>query len=144
REGLCQLLAPEADIAVVGEAGDAQEARQLAARLRPDVVLMDINLPGGDGVGAAEAILAERPQTAVVMLTMYGEVAPGARAVLGLLVAGRSNKEIARELRLAVSTVKNDLSALFRKLGARDRTQAAVRALALGLAPEGGAAGAAR
>src|SRR5439155_18267406 len=61
------------------------------------------------------------------------------RALLALLVAGQSNKEIARALRLAESTVKNNLSGLFRKLGAQDRTQAAVRALARGLVAPGGA-----
>src|SRR5919206_4202851 len=81
REGLRQLLAPEADIAVVGEAGDAGEARRLARELGPDVVLLDINLPDADGVEAAEAILAERPETAVVMLTMYRPEEHADRAV---------------------------------------------------------------
>lgn len=56
-------------------------------------------------------------------------------ALLRMLVAGKSNKEIARELVLAESTVKNNLSLLFQKLGARDRTQAAVIAISRGVLP---------
>jgi DNA-binding NarL/FixJ family response regulator len=56
--------------------------------------------------------------------------------LLRMLVDGKSNKEIASELDLAESTVKNNLSLLFQKLGARDRTQAAVYAIARGLLPK--------
>ena len=59
-------------------------------------------------------------------------------ALVRLLVEGKSNKEMARALGVAESTVKNQLSPLFRKLGVQDRTQAAVYALAHGLVPEPG------
>jgi DNA-binding NarL/FixJ family response regulator len=73
REGLAGLLAYQDDFAVVGEAGDAEEAQAQARRLRPDLVLMDIDLPGEDGVAATRRIVAELPGTTVVMLTVYDD-----------------------------------------------------------------------
>lgn len=72
REGIRALLEKDASFTVVGEAGDGQEAIRLVARERPDVVLMDIALPGGiGGLEATEAILAEVPETRIVILTQY-------------------------------------------------------------------------
>jgi len=72
RQGIRALLEREPGVAVVGEAGDGQEALRLARELRPEVVFMDLSLPGGlGGLEAAEAILAELPQTKVVFLTQY-------------------------------------------------------------------------
>ncbi len=201
RQGLRQLLELEEDIEVVGDASDGQEAQEMVRQLRPDVVLMDINMPDVDGITATRTILSEFPRTSVVILTMYREddyafqaVRAGARGyllknagsqdvvravrvtsqgasmidptlvpsllrefhrlvnnpgtpkverlndremtLLRMLVDGKSNKEIANELDLAESTVKNNLSLLFQKLGARDRTQAAVYAIARGLLPK--------
>ncbi len=201
RQGLRQLLELEDDIEVVGDASTGEEAQLMVRELRPDVVLMDINMPDVDGITATRAILAEYPNTSIVILTMYREddyafqaVRAGARGyllknagsqdvvravrvtsqgasmvdptlvpsllrefhrlvnnptapkverlndremtLLRMLVDGKSNKEIANELDLAESTVKNNLSLLFQKLGARDRTQAAVYAIARGLLPK--------
>ena len=69
RKGICALLAEAESIAVVGEAGDGEQAVEEARRLRPQVILMDLRLPGLDGVAATRAILAEQPETAVVVLT---------------------------------------------------------------------------
>lgn len=69
RKGICALLADAESIAVVGEAGDGEQAVEEARRLRPQVILMDLRLPGIDGVAATRAILAEQPETAVVVLT---------------------------------------------------------------------------
>ena len=69
RKGVCALLAEAEGIAVAGEAGDGEQAVAEARRLRPRVILMDLRLPGLDGVAATRAILAELPETAVVALT---------------------------------------------------------------------------
>jgi DNA-binding NarL/FixJ family response regulator len=72
REGLRVLLERETAFEVVGETGDGHEAVKLAGKLEPDVILMDISMPGGiGGLEAAEAILADRPQTRILMLTQY-------------------------------------------------------------------------
>jgi DNA-binding NarL/FixJ family response regulator len=72
REGLRSILEQEPGFEVVGEAGDGQEAIREARRLKPDVALMDLNLPGGiGGLEATEAILAELPATRVIILTQY-------------------------------------------------------------------------
>jgi DNA-binding NarL/FixJ family response regulator len=77
REGLRGMLAAEPDIEVVGEAGSGPEAVALAARLRPDVVLMDLRMPGGDGVEATRQLAG----TTVVVLTTYDSDADILRAV---------------------------------------------------------------
>src|ERR1041384_4933349 len=70
RQGLRQLLELEEEIEVIGDAADGEEAQQLVRQLRPDVVLMDINMPDVDGITATRAILSEFPRTSVVILTM--------------------------------------------------------------------------
>lgn len=69
RKGVCALLMDAEDIAVVGEAGNGREAIELASRLRPQVILMDLKLPGLGGVEAIREILAEQPETGIVALT---------------------------------------------------------------------------
>jgi two-component system response regulator NreC len=72
REGLRTILEQEPGFEVIGEAGDGQEAIREARRLEPDVILMDLNLPGGiGGLEATEAVLADRPETKVIILTQY-------------------------------------------------------------------------
>lgn len=68
-EGLVGALKAEPDVEVVGTAGTVQEATQMAARLAPDVVVMDYRLPDGDGVSATAAICRESPGSSVVMVT---------------------------------------------------------------------------
>lgn len=72
REGIRAILEKDPEFSVVGEAGDGQQAVRLVGQVRPDVVLMDISLPGGiGGLEATEEILAGNPNVKVIMLTQY-------------------------------------------------------------------------
>lgn len=84
RAGLAALLRTSPDITVVGEAADGQQAVDLAAQLRPDVILMDLSMPLLDGVAATRAVLADSPGTRVVVLTSFADH----RRVTDALAAG--------------------------------------------------------
>ncbi|RBY81826.1 response regulator transcription factor [Blastococcus sp. TF02A-26] len=71
RAGFRMILEAQDDLVVVGEAGDGQEAVEIARRERPDVVLMDIRMPRLDGIAATRAIVAENPATRVLVLTTF-------------------------------------------------------------------------
>lgn len=72
REGVRALLEQDPEFQVVGETGDGQEAIRLAGRLRPEVLLMDVSLPGGmGGLEATEAIVRDCPDVKVIILTQY-------------------------------------------------------------------------
>ncbi|MDH3283380.1 MAG: response regulator transcription factor [Acidobacteriota bacterium] len=74
REGIRAILEKKSELEVVGECGDGQQAIRDTDRLKPDVVLMDLNLPGGiGGLEAAEAILGDHPGTKVIILTQHGD-----------------------------------------------------------------------
>jgi DNA-binding NarL/FixJ family response regulator len=73
RAGLKMLCEAQPDIDVVGEADNGRDAVMLAARLTPDVVVMDLRMPGVDGITATGRILAERPATRVLVLTTFGD-----------------------------------------------------------------------
>lgn len=73
RAGLRMLIEDTADLAVVGEAADGVEAVRLYAELRPDLVVMDLRMPGLDGVGATRQILASSPQAKVLVLTTFDD-----------------------------------------------------------------------
>ncbi len=185
------LLSVHDDIAVVGEAGDGREAVDLATALAPDVILLDLKLPGLDGLGvlaelrdrglpARVLVLTSALDPASVTLAMragaagflYKDVDPDAlvravrsvndgntllapeaagllvragagreavrglgaltgreREVLAQIAEGRSNREIARLLRVSEKTVKTHVSSVLAKLGVADRTQAALYAV---------------
>jgi DNA-binding NarL/FixJ family response regulator len=73
RRGFRRMLEDEADIVVVGEASDGEEAVRLAKKLRPQVILMDCALPGMSGLAATRKILVDASQSAVLMLSMHSE-----------------------------------------------------------------------
>jgi DNA-binding NarL/FixJ family response regulator len=73
RSGLVTLIATTDDIEIVGEAGGGEQAVSLADELAPDVVLMDLSMPGMDGVEATRLILAAHPQIRVVVLTSFAD-----------------------------------------------------------------------
>ena len=214
RSGIRSLLQRHPEFDIVGEAGDGMEGVKRAAQLKPDVVLLDLHMPGLSGREAAQLISRETPDSHVLMLTVseeaedlletlragacgyllknietdtlvsairtaaHGEsvvsprmmgkllgglrgapaepsaeraggrpatptlrgegperLTPREREILGFIARGASNKEIARELDLAESTVKIHVQNTLRKLGLASRVQAAVYAVEHGIAP---------
>jgi DNA-binding NarL/FixJ family response regulator len=188
RIGLASILNAQPDLDVVAEAGDVPEALALCERERPDVVLMDLRLPGGGGANATLTIRTRWPETRVLIVTTYDhdadihdalqagacgcvlkdntsagflaavraahrgekvlppdmvtrlrerlhrkELSPRELGVLRLLVTGMSNKEISSKLAIGEESVKTHLSGVFLKLGAADRTQAAIEAIRQGI-----------
>jgi two-component system, NarL family, response regulator len=188
RTGLVSIIQARPDMAVVAEAVSGEQAIELYRRHRPDLVLMDLRMPGLDGVEAMKAIRGEFRDARFLVLTMYrrdedvyrafcagalgyvlksassDELIAAVRAVgqgrryippalaarmserlpllelsareldvLRLICKGMANKDIAARLGIAENTVKNHVAAILDKLGAQDRTQAAVYALERGI-----------
>lgn len=204
RAGFQVILSSAGDIDVVGEAATGPQAVALVGRLRPDVVCMDVRMPGGDGLTATRAIMdaagADAPAVLVVTTFdlddyVFGALEAGAAGfilkdaepddlidavrrlasgdgmighavtrrviaefarrrapaprtealdllttreaeIVRLLLAGRSNAEIAAELFVGTSTVKSHLGHVLTKTGARDRLQLALWARENGLGPD--------
>ena len=113
RDHLAKLLGFEPDIEVVGTASSGAEAIELAARILPDVVLMDINMPDMDGITATERLSARVPAAAVVMMSVQGEADYLRRSML----AG------AREF-LVKPFSSDELTASIRQVNAREREKA--------------------
>lgn len=188
RQGIAALVAGEADMTLVAEATNGREAIQQFRAYRPDVTLMDLQLPEMSGVDAIIAIRSEFPEARIIVLTTYaGDVQAlralqaGARAyllknevhtdllttiravssgkkalspqvsfdlaehvadgvltnaevhVLQLIAAGNANKQIADRLSITEDTVKGRVKTILSKLGANDRTHAAMIGLKRGI-----------
>jgi DNA-binding NarL/FixJ family response regulator len=103
RTGLRAMLDAHADLDVVAEASTGTEVIDLAARLRPDVILMDLRMPQGDGVSATAAIRERHPDTRVLVLTTYETDADILRAIeagaTGYLLKDATSDEIVRGIR---------------------------------------------
>ncbi len=107
RQGIRALLASVPDVELIGEAATGEDAVARAAALRPDVVLMDIKMPGTNGVEATRRVLNENPRVGVVVLTMledddsvFAAMRAGAR---GYVVKGADEGEMLRVVRAAAS-----------------------------------------
>lgn len=103
RSGMSALLMTETDLEVVGEAGTGIEASERAATLQPDVILMDLNMPGLNGIEATRRITYGSPHIAVLVLTMFEDddsvfaaLQAGAR---GYLLKGAPKAEVLRSIR---------------------------------------------
>jgi len=107
REGLVLLLGTLPGIAVVGQAADGEAAVELVAAVRPQVVLMDLNMPGCDGATATARITAGYPGTRVVVLTTYADdesIIGALRAgALGYLTKDATRSEIGRAIHAAAA-----------------------------------------
>jgi DNA-binding NarL/FixJ family response regulator len=105
RDGLRAILEKDSRMTIVGEASDGHEAVALARKLMPNVVVMDITMPGLNGIDATRQIVAEMPQTKVIGLSMNSD----RRYVLAMLAAGASGyllkNAASEELRRAIDAV---------------------------------------
>ena len=112
REGTQQLLEQDADLTVIGEAADGEEAVRLAAELHPDVVVMDVRLPRLNGIEATKAIKDRHPDLPILILSAYDDD----RYVFPLLDAGANGYLLkttsAAELARAIRTVQAGKTAL--------------------------------
>ncbi len=110
REGFRALLQLEADITVIGEARDGREAVELAVKLRPEVVVMDVAMPQLNGLGAARQIVEALPDTRVIMLSAYSDD-PYIHRALAVGATGFLIKQASAQcLAKAIRAVKNGKS----------------------------------
>lgn len=103
REGVTAVVGAEADMIIAGEAGDGAEALAKFIALAPDVTLMDLKMPGADGVSAISAIRAESPDARIVVLTTYAGDAQALRALRagasGYLLKSSLRRELIETIR---------------------------------------------
>jgi two-component system response regulator NreC len=107
RSGLRRILAEEPDIEVAGEAGTAEQAVELARRTRPDVLVMDLGLPGASGIAATGRVRQASPDTAVLVLTAHNDVVYLRRAfaagATGYLLKEAADIELVQAVRTVAS-----------------------------------------
>lgn len=103
RAGIRRILEEDEEFSIVGEASDGKQAIELAERLRPDVVLLDVAMPGLDGVEATRRLSKNRPPTHVLIVTMYADEHHAARLLrmgaLGYMVKDAAPSELAEAIR---------------------------------------------
>jgi DNA-binding NarL/FixJ family response regulator len=146
REGLVLLLGTLPGITVAGEAADGNAAVELVATVKPQVVLMDLNMPGCDGVTATARITAEHPGTRVVVLTTYADdesiIGALQAGALGYLTKEATRAEIGRAVHAAAAgQAILDPGVQQRLLSAAARAPGVPAASAVPGAPGSGAAG---
>jgi DNA-binding NarL/FixJ family response regulator len=112
-EGVSQLMTGEEGIRIVGIAATLSEASQMMSELRPQVVLLDVALPDGDGIDALPELLLSSPETKVIVLTMFAEPSVIRRAMdaqaQGYLLKNTTKEELVEAIR-AVAMGENYLS----------------------------------
>jgi DNA-binding NarL/FixJ family response regulator len=128
REGLSGMLAGQPDFEVVGQASDGSQGVSMNAELRPDVILMDLRMPGMDGVTAIREINAAMPQTNILVLTTYDSDVDIVRAVeagaTGYLLKDTPREDLFRAVRAASNGESVLAPAVAARLMTRMRTPA--------------------
>ena len=124
REGLAALLARQPDLKVVAEASDATEAYRVVAATEPDVVLLDLSLPGESGLEVGRRLLRQRPKQRILAVTMLRDRTHVAQAlelgILGYATKDQPGDELLAAIRAVVSRqsyLSPSLSAVPRELG---------------------------
>jgi DNA-binding NarL/FixJ family response regulator len=102
RQGITALLASEPDLNVVGQAGTLEEARRMAAELRPDLVLLDLYLPDGDSLGLLEDLRSQPDPPRVVVLTAHNDQDHIAAKAMRLGASGFVGKQVFGEEMLRI------------------------------------------
>jgi two-component system, NarL family, response regulator NreC len=105
RTGVRSIFASQPDVSIVAEAGDARHAYEAAETTQPDVMVMDLNLPGVDGISATREVLRRSPQTKVLILSMYTDEIHAARALAAGASGYAMKTQPPEELMEAVRTV---------------------------------------
>jgi DNA-binding NarL/FixJ family response regulator len=119
RESIVKAVAGEPDLEVIGEAADGEHALELTRELKPDLLLLDVAMPGVDGLTVAEKLRQERGDLRIIMLTMHDDELSVERA-LGIPVDGYISKSAAIvELLTAIATVRS--GGTYLSDGVRDR-----------------------
>jgi DNA-binding NarL/FixJ family response regulator len=139
REGIAALLSQESDIHLVGEASDGEQAVELHRKLRPDVTLMDLQMPRAGGLDAIVAIRAEAPSARIIVLTTYGGDALakqalklGARAYLLKSAVRKDLLDTIRAIRRGQTRVSTEVArAIASKIAAEDLTPRELEVLRL-------------
>lgn len=106
REGLRSMLGLEPDITIIGEAANGEQAIKLARELTPAVILLDVRMPGMDGLAALERIKSVAPRSSVIMVTLYDDTDYLMRAVssgaAGYVLKDSTREELVRAVRITV------------------------------------------